>query len=550
MRLYIIIMLQLASVILPFTGQSAEPNPLSRFSPRWDEPQFKKAEPMLMYFLNSEEKELLHIINLARLSPALFSETVLIPYALKHGIAANEIPFIGRSGYTDALNEIDMTLFHKVKAKKEIDSLRIHGKIQDSGGFIIEPHRAEKNLFAWKRSMAKTPLDILLGMLTDSGSCGKMTTKILLGPVNAGGLIIRKNNDGMRETVLLTDSLPLRELSGLKTGFICDYEKLEEIPLIDMNLTPNDALMQYIFKQDPPFPKNEIRIVSNGTFDRIMDSIEKEKLWYEKYECEYLMNPQETERLRRSGVIGKEKYSIHKFVQTTTTQPDDNAEKELFIANITRTAKVCNGNITAYLRTVYVAGPMVPFSADSIGKFDPATYLGHVDAYVRHLVIRDSGRIAQQLIEPWTTELEKVRAIFMWLVLNFEYAHDDIMTGDHDTHMAELLRTRKAKCQGYSDAFEFLCRQAGIKSLALHGYASKGLPSNHAWNVVRINGKWYLLDVTWGENYFLTTPEKFIRHHLPLNRAFSLLPHHIRYKDWSNWNTIDDIPYEIQTPKK
>jgi hypothetical protein len=39
MRLYIIIMLQLASVILPFTGQSAEPNPLSRFSPRWDEPQ-------------------------------------------------------------------------------------------------------------------------------------------------------------------------------------------------------------------------------------------------------------------------------------------------------------------------------------------------------------------------------------------------------------------------------------------------------------------------------------------------------------------------------
>ena len=66
----------------------------------------------------------------------------------------------------------------------------------------------------------------------------------------------------------------------------------------------------------------------------------------------------------------------------------------------------------------------------------------------------------------------------------------------------------KAVCDGYAKAFQTVLRRAGIRSFLITGSSvnpSTGVPEGHAWNAVRIDGKYYHVDVTWddqGENIF------------------------------------------------
>ena len=66
----------------------------------------------------------------------------------------------------------------------------------------------------------------------------------------------------------------------------------------------------------------------------------------------------------------------------------------------------------------------------------------------------------------------------------------------------------KAVCEGYAKAFQVVLRQLGIQSFIITGSSvnpSTGRPEGHAWNAVRIDGKYYHVDVTWddqGENIF------------------------------------------------
>ncbi len=53
---------------------------------------------------------------------------------------------------------------------------------------------------------------------------------------------------------------------------------------------------------------------------------------------------------------------------------------------------------------------------------------------------------------------------------------------------------KRAICGGYSKAFSYLCGKAGIETVTVTGDAD-GQP--HMWNKVKIDGKWYNVDVTY-----------------------------------------------------
>ena len=57
----------------------------------------------------------------------------------------------------------------------------------------------------------------------------------------------------------------------------------------------------------------------------------------------------------------------------------------------------------------------------------------------------------------------------------------------------------KAVCQGYAQAMKLLLSSAGIKSLYITGQADAG---SHAWNIVKIGGKWRYLDATFDDPVF------------------------------------------------
>lgn len=58
-----------------------------------------------------------------------------------------------------------------------------------------------------------------------------------------------------------------------------------------------------------------------------------------------------------------------------------------------------------------------------------------------------------------------------------------------------------AVCDGISSAFKLLCNIEGIECIKVSGLGVSNTRSeNHAWNKVKIDGKWYVADATWGRS--------------------------------------------------
>ncbi|MCR4813645.1 MAG: hypothetical protein K5879_02325 [Lachnospiraceae bacterium] len=62
-----------------------------------------------------------------------------------------------------------------------------------------------------------------------------------------------------------------------------------------------------------------------------------------------------------------------------------------------------------------------------------------------------------------------------------------------------LLLDGKANCQGYADAFNMLCKMAGLQSKSQSGSAEGNL---HVWNIISLDGIWYSVDVTYDDTTF------------------------------------------------
>lgn len=59
-------------------------------------------------------------------------------------------------------------------------------------------------------------------------------------------------------------------------------------------------------------------------------------------------------------------------------------------------------------------------------------------------------------------------------------------------------------CEGYAKCYRILMKKAGIDTHIVSGgyYDEKNKYHGHAWNIVKINGNWYHVDVTWDDQSF------------------------------------------------
>lgn len=57
------------------------------------------------------------------------------------------------------------------------------------------------------------------------------------------------------------------------------------------------------------------------------------------------------------------------------------------------------------------------------------------------------------------------------------------------------LVNKQTVCAGYARAFQYLMQQAGIPCYYCTGFANQ----NHAWNIVKLDGEYYNVDVTWDD---------------------------------------------------
>ena len=126
------------------------------------------------------------------------------------------------------------------------------------------------------------------------------------------------------------------------------------------------------------------------------------------------------------------------------------------------------------------------------------------------------------------SDYEKIKLVHDWLVDNLEY--DTSYSGQNIHNVYGAFSEKKVVCEAYARTFKYILDGVGIENVLISGEAtnSSGSRESHAWNYVKIDNKWYAVDVTWDDPvitgggklnnkikymYFLKGSEKFFENH-------------------------------------
>ncbi len=123
----------------------------------------------------------------------------------------------------------------------------------------------------------------------------------------------------------------------------------------------------------------------------------------------------------------------------------------------------------------------------------------------RDQVILQSCRdLLGEIITEEMSDYEKELAVHDWMIAWAEYDQAALSslpgaqpTPDSDNPYG-FFTGRAAICTGYTSTFQLLMDLLGIECVTVEGTAYNGT-EDHAWNMVRLDGDWYCVDVTWDD---------------------------------------------------
>ena len=177
-----------------------------------------------------------------------------------------------------------------------------------------------------------------------------------------------------------------------------------------------------------------------------------------------------------------------------------------------------------------------------LGTFDCVTSDQIVYAFQNYLKPNCSGRalsilnkakaVLRNIVDDSMTDVEKVKAIYKWLVSNVTY-DNAVLNPNNGTDTTDgqwvmyaswfaegVFDYGYAVCDGISKAFTILTGLEGIRSVRITSNAQ-----GHAWNKVFIDtngdgvGEWYVVDATWGNTVVNGNAEMFNAKHLFMTDA-------------------------------
>lgn len=171
-------------------------------------------------------------------------------------------------------------------------------------------------------------------------------------------------------------------------------------------------------------------------------------------------------------------------------------------------------------QAVYASGHIesMTVSADSLGNVTyKVKYL--TNQRQEEAVQKKINQILKNIIKPSMTEFQKVKAINDYIVSNTMYG-TKTKTSPHSAYA--LFFEGQAVCQGYALAAQTLLEQSGIETKYVVGFVNGN--EAHAWNLVKVDGKWYHLDTTWNDplpnrvgaasyDYFLVSDTQISKDH-------------------------------------
>lgn len=203
-------------------------------------------------------------------------------------------------------------------------------------------------------------------------------------------------------------------------------------------------------------------------------------------------------------------------------------------------------------------------------------------------------KLAERIEKDFDSDAERARAIYSWIAFNVKYDYNAYLNPQrsqgfsysseaekqrklkqiNDNLIQKTFNSKKAVCEGFTALYQDLAQQVGLKCEIVRGDSKvsvrdigrKTTSSNHAWNIVLIDKKWRLIDVTWGQGYydsskgrmvndfnpvyFDTDPDYFFAKHFPDSGTFS--GNRLSKSDFLNgpliYNTTIEKDYKIKSP--
>lgn len=129
----------------------------------------------------------------------------------------------------------------------------------------------------------------------------------------------------------------------------------------------------------------------------------------------------------------------------------------------------------------------------SYGKFQPKYGFTReeAEALERDLEEKAAGIVAG--IDASASAYEKARYIYGYVIQNTDYRE-----GTQDQNIAGALGEGGAVCAGYARAVQYLLEKLGVECIYASG-DMKDSDQGHAWNIVNLDGNYYYLDATNGD---------------------------------------------------
>ncbi|WP_433810121.1 transglutaminase domain-containing protein [Flavobacterium johnsoniae] len=203
-------------------------------------------------------------------------------------------------------------------------------------------------------------------------------------------------------------------------------------------------------------------------------------------------------------------------------------------------------------------------------------------------------KLAERIEKDFDSDAERARAIYGWIAFNIRYDYNAYLNPPrvqgfsysteaekqrkikqlNDNLIQKAFKSKKAVCEGFTALYQHLASLMGIKCEIIRGdskisvrdIGKKTTSSNHAWNMVLIDKKWRLIDVTWGQGYydsskgrmvndfnpvyFDTDPDYFFAKHFPDSGTY--LGERLSKDDFLNgpliYNTTIEKDYKIKSP--
>ncbi len=126
------------------------------------------------------------------------------------------------------------------------------------------------------------------------------------------------------------------------------------------------------------------------------------------------------------------------------------------------------------------------------------------------------------------TEYEKVMCLHDLIVSDVNYVYADAANGVPSSeswahNIVGVTEKRGAVCEGYARTYQLALNLVGVENVFVTGVAGTGRDSGgHAWNLVKVDGKWYWIDPTWDDGnssdypsyeFFMKTDGEFLKTH-------------------------------------